>query len=184
MTSTSKSVTGKRTPVFHVNSRRKKQILPSKLVNQVKRSLPKESDQELGFGLYDYTPQPSLITSPGPHDPNQFLCLKELLKSKSISVSRVKHPDPHPPKLDLGPAVEVPMEDQAFSVMDYLMERGFSYKPPVDVDPVETRLNSLRAAGMIDFSKVSASVGDQSQVPPENQLVPETEDQLTHTGEW
>ena len=61
--------------------KRKKQILPSKMVNQVKRSLPKESDQELGFGLYDYTPQPSPITSPGSHDPNRFLCLKELLKS-------------------------------------------------------------------------------------------------------
>ena len=62
--------------------------------------------------------------------------------------------DPLPPVQDIAPAVKVPMEDQAFAVMETLMEGGFSYKPPVGVDPDETRLNSLRAAGLITFSKV------------------------------
>ena len=94
------------------------------MVNQVKRSLPKEPDQELGFGLYDsiYKSQPSPILSPGPHDPNRFLCLKELLKSRSISVSSVMNSDLLSPVQDIAPAVEVPMEDQAFAVMETLME--------------------------------------------------------------
>ena len=200
-TSTSHSVTGKRNPVSNmtpgfgpppvqtgptsrvpkkakVAPKRKKQILPATMVNQVKRSLPKEPEQELGLGLYDdvYKTQPLPMSSPGPQDPNQFLCLQTLLKSRSISVSRVLNSDQLPPVQDVVPAVEVPMEDQAFAVMDTLMEGGFSYKPPAGVDPEETQLNSLRAAGLITFSKVSAStVQDPLHDPLQDPLQVPTE---------
>ena len=80
------------------------------------------------------------------------------------------------------------MEDQAFAVMETLMEGGFSWKPPADVDPDETQLNSLRAAGLT-FSRVSATVTSPPvedllvpiEAPLEDQLVPiesPVEDQL------
>ena len=126
-------------------------------MNQVKRSLPKGPTQEPGLGSYHYADQPLPESSPGPQDPNRFLCLQTLLKSCSISVSKVSEPDPVTPVQEVVPEVGVPMEDQAFAVMETLMEKGFSYKPPDGVDPEETRLNSLRAAGLITFSKVSTS---------------------------
>ena len=116
-TSTSKPVTSKRTPVFNMNPgfgmspvqtgptsgvprkakvvpRRKKVLFKTRTVNRVKWAMPKESDAELGWGLYDNTstPQPILIEAPGPQNPEEFLCLKELCKGKSLSVFRVSDP--------------------------------------------------------------------------------------------
>ena len=56
---------------------------------------------------------------------------------------------------EVVPEVNVPMEDRAF-VVDPLMETDHSNNPP-EVGFGGSQLDSLRAAGLITFSKVSTS---------------------------
>ena len=44
--------------------------------------------------MLKYPDQPLVNSSPGPQDPNKFLCLQSLLNSKSVSVSQVFVPEP------------------------------------------------------------------------------------------
>ena len=74
--------------------KRKKQILPVALIYQTKRSLPKAPVGAPRQGPIKYPKQPLIISSPGPQDPNQFLCLQPLLNANSVSVSQVFEPDP------------------------------------------------------------------------------------------
>ena len=97
--------------------------------------------------------RPLPTAAPGPQNPEEFLCLKELCKGKSLFVFRVSDP-----RL-LVPAVEVPKQDLAFAAMEALMEGGlpFSREPVPEVDPSVSHLDSLRAAG-VTISRVSPTI--------------------------
>ena len=55
--------------------KRKKQILPVQIVNKTKHSLPKPPARAPRQKTVKYPSQPLLVSSPGPQDPNQYLCL-------------------------------------------------------------------------------------------------------------
>ena len=125
--------------------KRKKQILPVALVNEAKRALPKLPKTKVRAPRQrtgNYPNQPSVHLSPGPQDPNLFLCLQPFLNANSISVGQV--PDSAPVE-EIVPEVAAPVEDQTL-IEDPLMDTTQPDPPTGDMF-WGAQLDAVMAAG-------------------------------------
>ena len=131
----------------------KKQILPVALVNEAKRALPKMPKTTVRAPRRrtgNYPNQPLVDLSPGPQDPNLFLCLQPFLNANSVSVGQV--PDSTPVE-EIVPEVAAPVEDQNL-ITDPLMDTTQPDPPTGDMF-WGAQLEAVMATGQITVKKLA-----------------------------
>ena len=123
------------------------------LVKEAQRALPKLPKTKVkgsGQGTGNCQSQPPVNLSPGPRDPNVFLCLQPFLTAKTISVSQV---------LDSAPVEEIvsevvaPVEDRNLS-QDASMDTT-QPEPPTGELFWGAQLEALMAKGQISVTKMA-----------------------------